>query len=545
MMRAALPPNESARLATLLSFDILDSPAETEFDDLTRLASQICETPIALISLIDADRQWFKSRVGLDAGATPRELAFCSHAILADDVMVVQNATDDVRFADNPLVEGDPGIRFYAGMPLTAKDGNHMGTLCVIDRVPRTLSAMQIGALRTLGRQVVRQMELRIASRRLARESAFRQTILNSAAESIISTTPEGIITTFSRGSEKLLGYKAAELVGKCTPAIIHDPAEVAAHAARLTEELGRPVEPGFEAFVAKAHGGGSETREWTYIRRDGTRVPVLLSVSEVADEKGAVLGFIGVARDITELKCAQADLERLAAELTRSNRDLEHFASIASHDLQEPLRMVTGYMDLLGRRYRGRLDAQADEFIGFALDGAKRMKTLIRDLLAYSRIGTREKVCESVAMSRPIDLALENLKLVIAEKQAEISVGPMPAISADPVLLTQLFQNLIGNALKFAGKETPRIAITARRGEGEWIFSVADKGIGIEDKYLVRIFEIFHRLHSREEYPGTGIGLALCKRIVEIHGGRIWAESEPHRGSVFHFSLPTDEGKD
>jgi PAS domain S-box-containing protein len=545
MTPAPFPPNESTRLAALMGFDILDTPAESEFDDITRLAARICEAPIAFISLIDLGRQWLKSRVGIEGAEMPREIAFCSHTILGQDVMEVQDAAADPRFADNPLVAGPAAIRFYAGMPLTTAFGSCMGALAVADRVPRALNALQRDALRTLGRQVVRQMELRTASRRFAHESAFHQAILHSAAESIISTNPEGIITSFSRGSEKLLGYSAAELVGQTTPALIHDPAEVAEHAARLTEELGRPVEPGFEAFVAKARGGGSETREWTYIRRDRSRVPVLLSVSEVADENGKVLGFIGVARDITELKRAQADLERLAAELKRSNKDLEHFASIASHDLQEPLRMVTSYLDLLQRRYRGRLDAQADEFIAFAVDGAKRMKTLILDLLAYSRLGTRKKAREPVAVSRPIELAIENLKLMIGEKQAVISVGPMPEICGDPVLLTQLFQNLVGNALKFAGKETPRIQISARRQAGEWIFSVADNGIGMEPENLERIFEIFHRLHSREEYPGTGIGLALCKRIVEIHGGRIWAESERGKGSVFSFSLPADGGKD
>ena len=545
MTPAPFPPNESTRLAVLMGFDILDTPAETEFDDLTRLAARICETPIAFISLVDLGRQWFKSRVGIEAAEMPREIAFCSYAILNDDVMEVQDATSDSRFADNPLVTGALGIRFYAGMPLTTANGTCMGTLAVADRVPRALDPLQRDALRTLGKQVVRQMELRIASRRLAHESAFHRAILHSAAESIISTNPEGIITSFSRGSEKLLGYSAAEVIGQTTPALIHDPSEVAEHAARLTEELGRPVEPGFEAFVAKARGGGSETREWTYIRRDHTRVPVLLSVSEVADENGNVLGFLGVARDITDLKRAQADLERLAAELKRSNMDLEHFASIASHDLQEPLRMVTSYLELLERRYKGRLDAQADEFIGFAVDGAKRMQTLIRDLLAYSRLGMRPKAREPVAMSDPIKLATENLRLAIQEKNALISFAPMPVISGDPVLLTQLFQNLIGNALKFAGKEPPRIQINARLKTSEWIFSVADNGIGMEAGNLDRIFEIFHRLHSREEYPGTGIGLALCKRIVEIHGGRIWAESERGKGSVFHFSLPADEGKE
>ena len=545
MTPAPFPPNESTRLAALMGFDILDTPPETEFDDLTLLAARICEAPIAFISLVDLGRQWFKSRVGIEAAEMPREIAFCSYAILDEDVMEVQDAAADPRFADNPLVTGALGIRFYAGMPLISANGSCMGTLAVADRVPRALNPLQRDALRTLGRQVVRQMELRIASRRLAHETAFHRAILHSAAESIISTTPEGIITSFSRGSEKLLGYSAAEVVGQATPAIIHDPAEVAAHAARLTEELGRPVAPGFEVFVAKVRGGGSETREWTYLRKDHSRVPVLLSVSEVADENGHVLGFIGVARDITDLKRAQADLESLAAELARSNKDLEHFASIASHDLQEPLRMITSYLELIERRYKGSLDAQADEFIGFAVDGARRMRTLIRDLLAYSRIGTRPKARESVAMAQPLRHALENLKLAIEEKHALISAGPMPVLSGDPVLLTQLFQNLVGNALKFAGKETPQIQISARRQSDGWLFSVADNGIGMEAGNLDRIFEIFHRLHSREEYPGTGIGLALCKRIVEIHGGRIWAESEPGKGSVFHFSLPAGEGKD
>ena len=545
MTPAPFPPNESTRLAALMGFDILDTPPETEFDDLTLLAARICEAPIAFISLVDLGRQWFKSRVGIEAAEMPREIAFCSYAILDEDVMEVQDAAADPRFADNPLVTGALGIRFYAGMPLISANGSCMGTLAVADRVPRALNPLQRDALRTLGRQVVRQMELRIASRRLAYETAFHRAILHSAAESIISTTPEGIITSFSRGSEKLLGYSAAEVVGQATPAIIHDPAEVAAHAARLTEELGRPVAPGFEVFVAKVRGGGSETREWTYLRKDHSRVPVLLSVSEVADENGHVLGFIGVARDITDLKRAQADLESLAAELARSNKDLEHFASIASHDLQEPLRMITSYLELIERRYKGSLDAQADEFIGFAVDGARRMRTLIRDLLAYSRIGTRPKARESVAMAQPLRHALENLKLAIEEKHALISAGPMPVLSGDPVLLTQLFQNLVGNALKFAGKETPQIQISARRQSDGWLFSVADNGIGMEAGNLDRIFEIFHRLHSREEYPGTGIGLALCKRIVEIHGGRIWAESEPGKGSVFHFSLPAGEGKD
>ncbi len=543
MKAAPTPTHENERLAALRQYEILDTPPEAEFDDLTRLASFICGTPIALISLVDADRQWFKSRHGIEATETPRELAICAHAILGDDIFEVQDASCDIRFADSPLVLGAPGIRFYAGAPLTTPEGVNIGTLCVIDRVPHHLSEEQRDALRTLARQVVKQFELRLSSRRHARDAAFRQAILDSAAASLISTTPEGLITTFSRGSEDLLGYAAEELVGKKTPAVIHDPAEVAAHAETLTREFGRLVAPGFEVFIAKVCCGDSETREWTYLRKDGTRVPVLLSVSGIRDASGALTGFLGVARDITEIKRAQAERERLATELRRSNADLEHFASIASHDLQEPLRMITSYLELLAHRYKGRLDAEADQFIGFAVNGAARLQALIRGLLVYSRVGVGSTVCQPTDAARAADLALENLQLVIAEKGASITRDPLPTVHGDPLMLTHLFQNLIGNALKFCQGRAPHIHLSAQPAEGEWIFSVADNGIGIEPQYLERIFGIFQRLHSHAEYPGTGIGLALCKRIVERLGGRIWVTSEFGEGSVFSFSLPAGAG--
>ena len=545
MSASEIPPNEIERLTALRIYEVLDTAPETEFDDLTRLASCICGTPIALISLIDASRQWFKSRVGLEVAETAREVAFCSHAILGADVFEVRDAREDERFAGNPLVTGSPEIRFYAGAPLTTADGFNLGTVCVIDRVPRQLDEKQRDALRTISRQVVHQLELRVGARRLEREAAFHQAILDSAVPSIISTTPDGVITTFSRGSEKLLGYRADEVIGKTTPVLIHDAAEVAARAEELTAELGREIAPGFEVFVVKARGGGSETREWSYIRKDGTRVPVRLSVSEIVSKSGALVGFLGIARDITELKRQQESLEQLTVELKRSNEDLEQFAYVASHDLQEPLRMIASYLQLIERRYKGKLDGQADQFIEFAVNGATRMQTLIRDLLTYSRIGVHRKDPKPVDVSATVKFALENLKIAIAEKQASIMVDPLPTVVGEATLLTQLFQNLVDNGIKFCTEATPRIHISASREGAEWIFSVADNGIGIDPQYLDHVFVIFKRLHGRDHYPGTGIGLAICKRIVDRQGGRIWAESEPGKGTAFKFSIPARLGKE
>jgi PAS domain S-box-containing protein len=326
----------------------------------------------------------------------------------------------------------------------------------------------------------------------------------------------EGRITNVNGTDLEMLGYSQEEMIGQYIWKF------------NVGEDIVR------QQVLEKLQGlrPPGHSLERTYRRRGGTVFPVLIEDRLILDEKGRIKGIRCTIQDITERKRAEE-------ELARSNKELEQLAYVASHDLQEPLRMVTSYVQLLARRYRGKLDGDADEFIGFAVDGATRMQQLINDLLTYSRVGTRGREFEPTDCEIILGQALENLQIAIEEKRALVTHDPLPTILADNVQLGQLFQNLIGNAIKFQGPESPHVHVSASRNENGWVLSVRDNGIGIAPEYAERIFVIFQRLHTREKYPGTGIGLAVCKKIVERHGGRIWVESKPGKGAAFYFTLP------
>jgi hypothetical protein len=367
-----------------------------------------------------------------------------------------------------------------------------------------------------------------ITDRKRAENAAARlASIVESSDDAILSKDHEGVIQTWNAGAERLFGYRAAEVIGQSITLLL--PPE------KIQEE---------EQILERVLSGHRvEHLETVRVTKDGRQLDVSVTVSPVKDHDGRIVGASKIIRDITQRKQAEEALRQTAEDLARSNKDLEQFAYVASHDLREPLRMVTGFMSLLTDRCHGKLDAKADEYIGFASEAAGRMQCLIDDLLVYSRAG-RAEMTERTDVGVVLDRVLKTLSMSIEESAAAITHDPMPTIESNPMELTQVFQNLIGNALKFKGERKPEIHVAARRQAGGWLFTVRDNGIGIDPQFADRIFMIFQRLHTREQYPGTGIGLAICKKIVERHGGRIWAESQPETGSTFCFTIP-DQGKE
>ncbi len=434
-----LPYEENDRIIALKSYDILDSLPEPDYEAVTDLAAQICQTPIALISLLDDKRQWFKSNHGLGLRETPREFAFCSHTIATPaEPLIVADSRADERFADNPFVKGDPHVVFYAGMPLVDADGFVLGSLCVIDQIPKQLTQDQLSALKALAKQVVNLLHLRKANKALQEsEARYRQ----------------------------------------------------------LSAQLD-----------------------------------------------------IQVQQRTRELQTSVQDLER-------SNANLQQFAYIASHDLQEPLRKILSFGDLLKSQYADQLAGEGVDHLNRMQTAASRMSTLIRDLLAYSRISTQQAKAASISLTQAFSIALTDLDLLIDETGASLLIDPLPTVWGDSVQLVQLFQNLLSNALKFRRPDTPpQIRISSRCIEATdlppsvtptrsapayWLIEVADNGIGFDDKYTDRIFQVFQRLHGRSTFAGTGIGLAICEKVVVNHGGAITASSQPGQGATFSLYLP------
>ncbi|MGB7323565.1 MAG: CHASE domain-containing protein [Rubripirellula sp.] len=380
----------------------------------------------------------------------------------------------------------------------------------------------------------------RLATQELDSTLRIQSAIQDAAGVSMITTNESGMIVSVNKTAESMLGYSREELEFKTTPAILHDSDEVIQRAAELTEELGREIKPGFEVFTAMSADGAMEQREWSYLRKDGTRFPALLTVTSIRDNSGTVTGYLGVAADISDRKKADLAIAKSNKQLARSNEELAQFAYIASHDLQEPLRKVTSFCELLQEDCGDQLNEDGVMYMGYIMDGARRMRTLIQDLLAYSRIEEGDAQLEAVNMNDALSVAINDLSTAIEESNATVTFDELPSVSGTPSQMVQLFQNLIGNAIKYRGDESPLVHVSCESKNGMHVFSIDDNGIGIRPEYRAQVFGIFKRLHGQSQYRGTGIGLAICKRILERINGKIWIEDSPLGGSRFRFSIKT-----
>jgi PAS domain S-box-containing protein len=378
----------------------------------------------------------------------------------------------------------------------------------------------------------------KMAEKQLVEVNRELTAILDSATHvSIIGTDTQGVITHFSRGSENLLGYGACELIEKHTPQIIHVEEEVTARGKKLSELYGKEV-AGFDVFVERARREKYDAREWTYVRKDGTKFPVHLVVTAVRGANGEITGFLGVATDLTEAKKAEAQQLKVV-ELEAKNKEMEQFNYIASHDLQEPLRTVNNLTEMLQTRYANMLDEEGRQMLDFTRGSALRMSELIAGLLFYSRLG-KERKMELFNCTEVVQEVLLDIQESLRESGGKIEVEELPELNGFKLEFRILMQNLLSNAVKFRQKDVPlQVKISCKMEGNNHRFCVCDNGIGIQEKDLQKVFILFKRLHNREDYSGIGIGLAHCKKIVELHGGNIWVESIPGKGSSFYFTIP------
>lgn len=424
--------------------------------------------------------------------------------------------TDGTRSAAEALAQ-----QIGTGIELSAlrKDGSAFPIEIMLSPLESEEGILVTAAIRDITVRKAAELNL------VQMEARYRG-LLEAAPDAMVVVDEAGSIVLVNAQAEKQFGYRRDELLGQKVTSIIPQ-----GFAERLVADAKRSDEDA----LAQQIGTGIEL---TALRKNGSEFPIEIMLSPLMNTDEVLV--TAAIRDISARKHAEILLQLKIAELSRSNEELANFADIASHDLQEPLRMVSSYTQLLARRYKGKLDSDADEFIGFAVDGATRMQRLIQDLLVYSRVGTKGKELLDTSSEQALEFAVRNLGGVISDSGALVTHDPLPDVRADDIQLIQLFQNLVANAIKYQKPGVPTVHVSATKAtDHTWLFSVKDNGIGIEPQYFDRIFGMFQRLHKREEFSGTGIGLAICKKIVERHGGTMSVDSQvDQEGSTFRFDL-------
>ncbi|MBD2109332.1 ATP-binding protein [Nodosilinea sp. FACHB-13] len=543
MRIAPLPDNEAERLKVLHSLSILDTAPEDSFDDLTRLASQICGTSIALVSLIDADRQWFKSRVGLLMTETHRDIAFCSHAILQSNLFLVPDTSTDERFSDNPLVTGDPHIRFYAGAPLMTSEGSAIGTLCVLDQEPRKLSVEQTESLKIISRQVARQIEQRRDLASLAQISLDVHQIgeklrLSQERFELATLGSSGGIwdwdmktkeVFFSPRWKNILGYADHE-IPNCLEEWFErlHPEDVQRAQNALTAYLKREI-PTYDLEYRLQH-------------KDGTYRWVLSRSVALWDEQGKPYRMAGSHIDITDRKQAEEIVEK-ALQKERELGELKtRFISMASHEFRTPLTSIVLYAELL-KNYSHTWDRkEKDEAFQRIQDAVQTMTELMDGVLAIGQVEEAKQAFKPTLLdfSELVQDVVEQIKL-ISQTQCNISFDASPEkinVVLDEMIVRQILTNLVFNAVKYS-HEGGDVRVSCRHQEDYLILQIQDQGIGIPKENQENIFEPFYRAKNVDYIAGTGLGLAIVKQGIQAHQGTISVESEVGKGTTFTITLP------
>ena len=533
-MQSAPPTfNEAQRLDRLRRFGVLDTLPQEAFDHITSLASAICGTPIALISLIDEDRQWFKSRVGLEAQQTPRELAFCAHAIhQPKDLLEVEDATLDKRFHDNPLVTEAPDIRFYAGMPIVTDDGLALGTVCVIDRRSRQLNDVQRQALRSLSRLVLTLLESEEAHQaQLAaqvKEAKYQAAVQTSLAlagldlksfiglDRVYRYVNQCYLNYWNKTARDIVGHSIPELMGETVyQRVVRPHFDKAAQGQEVT----------YEALI-EFPVMGPRWMEVTYL--------------PARSDSGEVIGVVVRAHDIHAIRTREATLQATVEMLEHKTLEQQRFIHIVSHDLREPINSINNFAGLLATDPAIAWPGKSRRYLEFVHNGGQRMERLLDDLLEFVRLDSQAAKPQPVDLNHLVAEVRADLHLALERSSGKLRVDPLPTAWCDPTLARIALQNLVSNALKFVRPGVPPEVRIAHHIDGESLcLTVRDNGIGIAPDKLNAVFDIFKRLHDKRQYAGTGLGLSICRRIAQLHGGSISVSSTPGEGSCFTLRLP------
>ena len=515
--------DEADRLAALESYDILDSGPEESFDRITRMAGRLLDVPICLVSLIDKDRQWFKSRQGLDATETPRDLAFCAHAIQCEEVMVVPNALEDARFRDNPLVTGDPCIRFYAGAPLTTRSGHNLGTLCAIDRHPREMTADEQQLLDDLAHMVVDELELRKANRRVSEELTAKNVILQDF-DAVFSAIDYGVMFIGPDLKTRMVNDAFCRMWA--LPEGFEKQGSTYVDLMRHIRDTGIFGSSDFDqAAILKDDNIwlNSTANPIVTARSDGT---VLELTCVVLPDGGRMLTCLDVTdrEKIIELK--------------------NEFVSIVSHELRTPLTSVVAALGMIDKGGFGDIPPETSSIMTIARRNTNRLVDLVNDILDIQKIesGQMDLHLSPVDMVKLAREALAETEILGVEYGVRFKLETdleEAWVDGDCSRLNQVVSNLVSNAAKFS-EENGEVIIRVRRANDAIRLTVIDNGTGVPLRMQDKIFEKFIQVDSSDARAkkGTGLGLSICKAIVEQHSGLIWVESEPGHGSSFHFEL-------